>query len=1141
MEYNIEASNVNSEKLLKLTNTGNELDIHLQNNTTSFTLGLKDDHYIIKNDTTTYKSKFDDYTITNTIENINQNIFDHNNVNDIYYSINTRYNMEGNRDTNHIYDVNTLTSFDRESSSHFNDYTFYNEDFIEDTDKPINDAGFMFEINEKSTITDINFKITLKSIEFNIPSKQDYIIKKFKLYAVISKSSNKYDCYLLLDDLITIESSKVSNNFKILNKIYTDKFIIIVNEIQELDGTTDATTPQDGRRKLRIDYFTLEFDNTVKYENFNLDFNEYSILNLKLLNTQNIFIDKTDISSYILNKIVENESGATGAGETIALNTLKNIIKLHFSDPDISNKLLNDKIIKDDYDSSSYLYEIIKSLFNIHLDNDKLENNLGNNHTNILNSDFSNTFIVGIKKFENVNNSNFNFKFYYDGDLTTKHLIDLNNINKSGLLYFNENSNIIECSSNLIDSITIKKIDFESKINLKWDSNLNNFQYYNIYDENNELQPKICDLFSIEPKIYDSFSNVNLNSEHKRDNPPYKEQLLNSDYSISQATIINKFYDKYLLDYYKDSNLFITGLLGFGNAHSDNPSFTNNKIKPNILSYNQMTHTTQTPLYAYDINTYYSNFNSEPITFGKDQSRFFYKYQVINDTKVDYFEYERSYKEKLIDISFEILDDLRDYSNLKTNFENDFYKNGSELGQQINIVDIKENHIKRLNKLCSFKLHIDDTEIGICNIRNPYEKQLFKINQKCKKVKIEFYEIYINLYGIINDYNDISEYNNCIILKDLKFKFKTNFNCDSLKIFKPLNIDNLTIDKNLEFNNDVDIKFKKNINSNIGEKDIFQLELENLYSEKTCILKNSLEIGNNYNFSKIYLDNNVTPIINITNDNSSNGFIGINMSSHELESITDKEGLIVKSSLKIYENSKSINLGINNLTSTYTLKLPQYHSGTDKYLKIYQNANNIIETEWSSLSSADFFTAGHIYLGNSYLISSITDNLINYNNSYSNIDNQYIISSENLIHIRKLFVGPDDHEFFSNTNSNRETIINENSLTVAGQIYATTDIYTDSDLSYKYDLEKIIDVKDKINSLTGYTFNRNDTFLEKRFTGLIAQDVEKVLPEAVLKKCDGKLRVMYGNLAGLFIEGFKDLYNEIDMLKKELNSCKERL
>ena len=1136
MEYNIEASNVNSKKLLKLTNTGNELDIHLQNNTTSFTLGLKDDHYIIKNDTTTYKSKFDDYTITNNIENINQNIFDDNNAKNIYYTINTRYNMEGNRDTNHIYDVNTLTSFDRESSSHFNDYTFYNEDFIEDTDKPINDAGFMFEINEKSTNTDINFKITLKSIEFNIPSKQDYIIKKFKLYAVINKTSNKYDCYLLIDGLITIESDKVSNKFPSstsskFNKIYTDKFIIIVNQIQVLDGTINAISPEDGRRKLIIDNFTLEFDNTVKYENFNLDFNENSILNLKLLNTENIFIDKTDISSYILNKIVENESGATEAGETIALNTLKNIIKLHFSDPVIRNKLLNDEIIKDDYDSSSYLYEIIKSLFNIHLDNDKPENesspNLGNNHSNILNSDFSKTFIVGIRKIENVNNKDFNFKFYYDGDLTTKHLIDLNNINKSGLLYFNENNNIIECSSNLIDSITIKKIDFESKINLKWNSNLNNFQYYNIYDENNELQPKICDLFSIEPKIVNSFNNENTGNTETTN---IEIITFNNDYKIKQPIVISNRYantnNGYLLNYYKDSNLFITGLLGFGD---------NKIIKTGAQS---IIFNGQTNDLTYNINENYSNLDSQSINFDKDQSRDFYKYQIINNTKVDYFEYERLYEEELIDISFEILDNLEDYLILKNDFENKFYINTNEFGNKIDDYGTLSEYTNSLNKLCSFNLYIDDILIGTCNISNPYEKQLFNINQKCRKVKIEFNEIYINLYQH-SDYDNISEYNNCIILKDLKFKFKTNFNCDSLKIFKPLNIDNLTIDKNLEFNNDVDIKFKKNINSNIGEKDIFQLELENLYSEKTCILKNSLEIRSSYNFSKIYLDNNETPIINITNDNSSNGFIGINMSSDELESITDKEGLIVKSSLKIYENSKSINLGIDNLTSTYTLKLPQYDSGIDKYLKIYQNANNIIETQWSSLSSADFFTAGHIYLGNSNLTSDITNNLKNYNYSYSNINNQYNISSENLIHIRKLFVGPDDHEFFSNADIN--TIINENSLTVAGQIYATTDIYTDSDLSYKYDLEKIIDVKDKINSLTGYTFNTNDTFLEKRFTGLIAQDVEKVLPEAVLKKCDGKLRVMYGNLAGLFIEGFKDLYNEIDMLKRELNSCKERL
>jgi len=126
-------------------------------------------------------------------------------------------------------------------------------------------------------------------------------------------------------------------------------------------------------------------------------------------------------------------------------------------------------------------------------------------------------------------------------------------------------------------------------------------------------------------------------------------------------------------------------------------------------------------------------------------------------------------------------------------------------------------------------------------------------------------------------------------------------------------------------------------------------------------------------------------------------------------------------------------------------------------------------------------------------------------------------------------------------NQHNIDIINNNVLTVGGQIYATTDVATDSDISYKFDFEQIIDPKDKINKLTGYTFNRNDTTEQRRFCGLIAQDVEKILPEAIIKKHDGKLRVMYNNLASLFVECFKDLYKEIDELKKEVHICKEKL
>ena len=76
----------------------------------------------------------------------------------------------------------------------------------------------------------------------------------------------------------------------------------------------------------------------------------------------------------------------------------------------------------------------------------------------------------------------------------------------------------------------------------------------------------------------------------------------------------------------------------------------------------------------------------------------------------------------------------------------------------------------------------------------------------------------------------------------------------------------------------------------------------------------------------------------------------------------------------------------------------------------------------------------------------------------------------------------------------------------------------------------------KVEQLNGYTFDRNDTNDNRRYCGLIAQEIEKVIPEVIVKKHDGKMRVLYNNLAGLFVECFKDLYKEIDELKKEVRN-----
>jgi hypothetical protein len=97
-------------------------------------------------------------------------------------------------------------------------------------------------------------------------------------------------------------------------------------------------------------------------------------------------------------------------------------------------------------------------------------------------------------------------------------------------------------------------------------------------------------------------------------------------------------------------------------------------------------------------------------------------------------------------------------------------------------------------------------------------------------------------------------------------------------------------------------------------------------------------------------------------------------------------------------------------------------------------------------------------------------------------------------------------------------------LTAAGNVTA----FSDSRL--KTDLEVIPDALNKVQQLTGYNYTRIDTGV--RQTGLIAQDLQKVLPEAVINNGE-YLSVAYGNLVGLLVEAIKELKQEIEELKSK--------
>ena len=119
-----------------------------------------------------------------------------------------------------------------------------------------------------------------------------------------------------------------------------------------------------------------------------------------------------------------------------------------------------------------------------------------------------------------------------------------------------------------------------------------------------------------------------------------------------------------------------------------------------------------------------------------------------------------------------------------------------------------------------------------------------------------------------------------------------------------------------------------------------------------------------------------------------------------------------------------------------------------------------------------------------------------------------------------------------------------NSTVQFGEVRSTGDIiaYYSSDLALKENINPISNALDKVSQLGGYSFDWKDTHLEDRGglddmfvkksdVGIIAQEVQKVLPEAVGKREDGTLGVRYELLVPLLVESIKELKKEIQSLK----------
>lgn len=115
------------------------------------------------------------------------------------------------------------------------------------------------------------------------------------------------------------------------------------------------------------------------------------------------------------------------------------------------------------------------------------------------------------------------------------------------------------------------------------------------------------------------------------------------------------------------------------------------------------------------------------------------------------------------------------------------------------------------------------------------------------------------------------------------------------------------------------------------------------------------------------------------------------------------------------------------------------------------------------------------------------------------------------------------------------TNMRNNFVTIdAGNITAQNNVTAYSDIRVKKNISPIENALQKTLSITGVTYDRTDQD-NVRQVGLIAQEVEKVLPEAVITSVNGDIKdfksVAYGNLVGLLVESIRELNNKIERLE----------
>lgn len=415
-----------------------------------------------------------------------------------------------------------------------------------------------------------------------------------------------------------------------------------------------------------------------------------------------------------------------------------------------------------------------------------------------------------------------------------------------------------------------------------------------------------------------------------------------------------------------------------------------------------------------------------------------------------------------------------------------------------------------------------------------------------------------NYYLYINKKSRIDNLE-CLNISSISNKNNVNFSfCNISNINKAFINSNITSNllvKNAVISNSIITNIDSS-NINVNNININNLNYNNIIGCNLTISSNlfnpniKIVLGNdNSNYNNYFMNINV-------NSNNSNGLSVQSFNSNINPSISIIGYLSNISPLLIFSNiSCEYALNINNdnnfnLINNKNKEIIFKHNNNNQFIF---GSNNII----FDVKSEDIITNSTNKISLGYPYRYLMQNNMNVNNWHNylkenTLSNDCMLNVYGNINLSTInntpFIKCSATDYPNETisvniagASNRNNFVFNvqgnsyfsSNINVNNDIFVQGTVGNVSDIRLKENLIKIKNSLEKIEQINGYIYKRKDT--GKIETGLVAQEVIKILPEAININSDNEYyNISYGNMAGLLVEGIKELNNKIKNIEKFL-------